>query len=376
MICEEEIMKVTITTTTINVPYLIEDYIKDVIKHNRQDYVDFVITGDKKTPLEAKVFCQKLQEKYNLSVLFMDVDDQNEYMSKYPKLNGFLPWNCIQRRQVAILKAYEQGADIIVLIDDDNYIACEDYVGHHMLLGAKNEMQTVSSPSGWYNICDDLEDRQNRKFYPRGYSWIDRVDEVSNHIWETKNIRTVVNAGFWLGDPDIDAVTRLAAPIDVVSYKKEYNYALGKGTFSPFNSQNTAIHKDIVPIYFLVSDIGRFDDIWSSYIVEKITWHLEDYISYGQPLVKQNRNEHDLWVDAWLEEMGTKMTTEFCQWLRDVKLTKSTYLECGIELFDGLKALVDNLSNDELPVKKRAHINHFIDGHRIWFETLQLTGVK
>lgn len=43
-------MKVTITTTTIHVPYLIEDYIKDVIKYNRQDYVDFVITGDKKLP--------------------------------------------------------------------------------------------------------------------------------------------------------------------------------------------------------------------------------------------------------------------------------------------------------------------------------------
>ena len=57
-------MKVTITTTTINVPYLIEDYIKDVIKYNRQDYVDFIITGDKKTPVAAKEFCQKMQDKF------------------------------------------------------------------------------------------------------------------------------------------------------------------------------------------------------------------------------------------------------------------------------------------------------------------------
>ena len=49
-------MKTTITTTTIHVPYLIEDYIKDVIKHNRQNDVDFVITGDKKTPAEAKEY--------------------------------------------------------------------------------------------------------------------------------------------------------------------------------------------------------------------------------------------------------------------------------------------------------------------------------
>ncbi len=75
-------MHVTITTTTINIPYLIEDYIKDVIKYNRQDYVDFVITGDKKTPKEAKEYCQKLQEKYKIKMLFMDVNDQNEYMEK------------------------------------------------------------------------------------------------------------------------------------------------------------------------------------------------------------------------------------------------------------------------------------------------------
>lgn len=369
-------MKVTITTTTIHVPYLIEDYIKDVIKYNRQDYVDFVITGDKKTPAQAKEYCQKLQEKYNIPVLFMDVDDQNAYMEKYPLLKGYLPWGCIQRRQVAILKAYEQGSDIIVLIDDDNYIACEDYVGHHLNLGKTVDMETVSSPTGWYNICEDLQDRQNRKFYPRGYSWADRINEVKDITRSNQKIRTVVNAGFWLGDPDIDAVTRLAAPIDVISYKKDYNYALEKGTFSPFNSQNTAIHRDMVPVYFLVPDIGRFDDIWSSYIVERVAGHLGDYVSYGQPLVKQIRNDHDYWVDAYAEEMGTKMTTDFCKWLRSIELTKSTYLECAVELFDKLKALIDRLSNEKLPYKNRAYVNQVIDGHRVWFKTMKAMGVK
>ena len=65
------------------------------------------------------------------------------------------------------------------------------------------------------------------------------------------------------------------------------------------------------------------------------------------------------------------MTTKFCKWLRDVKLTKNTYLECGIELFEGLKKIIDNLGNDELPVKQRAYINHVIDGHKIWFETME-----
>lgn len=55
-------MKITITTTTIHIPTLIEDYIKDIIKYGRQDYVDFVITGDKKSPIEAYEFCKNLQK--------------------------------------------------------------------------------------------------------------------------------------------------------------------------------------------------------------------------------------------------------------------------------------------------------------------------
>ncbi len=181
-----------------------------------------------------------------------------------------------------------------------------------------------------------------------------------------EKVRCVVNGGFWLGDPDIDAVTRLAAPINVIEYKRNDNFALNKNVYCPFNSQNTAIYRDIVPAYFLCSNIGRFDDIWASYVIERIAWHMGDYISFGQPLVKQDRNDHDLWVDAYAEEEGTKYTPDFCKWLAKVKLTKKTYGECLIELMEGLKDILDRQNNNVLPFKKRAFINHFIDGCKVW----------
>ena len=58
----------------------------------------------------------------------MGVEEQDKYMEKYPKFKNYLPWNCLQRRDVAILKAYDNGADIIILIDDDNFLASEDYI--------------------------------------------------------------------------------------------------------------------------------------------------------------------------------------------------------------------------------------------------------
>ena len=39
---------------------------------------------------------------------------------KWPRLSKLVGWNCIQRRNFAILEAYERGAEIIALIDDDN----------------------------------------------------------------------------------------------------------------------------------------------------------------------------------------------------------------------------------------------------------------
>ena len=39
---------------------------------------------------------------------------------KWPKLSKLVGWNCIQRRNFAILEAYKRGAEAIALIDDDN----------------------------------------------------------------------------------------------------------------------------------------------------------------------------------------------------------------------------------------------------------------
>ena len=41
---------------------------------------------------------------------------------KWPKLSKLVGWNCIQRRNFAILEAFERGAETIALIDDDNNI--------------------------------------------------------------------------------------------------------------------------------------------------------------------------------------------------------------------------------------------------------------
>lgn len=358
-------MKVSIITTTINMPNLIDDYAKDAA-NSRHD-VDIIIAGDKKTPSEILDFCTDLQEKHGIAIEYMDVNSQNEFMKDFPVLDKFIPWNCIQRRNLPIMKAYMQGSDLIITIDDDNFLAQKSYIDGHGVLGENTEFLTIKSPTGWLNICDYLKDKHEREFYPRGYPWSERINQVKGITESRKTGKKVVNGGFWLGDPDIDAVTRLAAPIDVVEYRLKENFAMDIGTWAPFNSQNTALHRSVIPAYFLVPEIGRFDDIWASYIVKRVADHLGDYISFGFPLVKQDRNEHDLWLDAFQEKLGTQLSDQFCAWLKEIELKAEDYLLASIELIHALK---EKVNKARMKAEQRAYYNQFIDGYKIWFETV------
>lgn len=101
-------------------------------------------------------------------------------------------------------------------------------------------------------------------------------------------MRAVVNAGLWLDDPDVDAITRLCNDIVATEfdarpacfcavhcllaltfwsrYTRDSSYVMANGTWCPFNSQNTALHRDLIPAYVLSPLIGRMDDIWARYI--------------------------------------------------------------------------------------------------------------
>lgn len=363
-------MKIAFTTTTIHVPEFLGDYVLDAKKHGVA--IDIIVAGDKKTPAACASYCENLAALHNVPVLYSGAAHQQHYLKSFPELDAFLPWNCVQRRNLAVLMAYQAGADIIVLMDDDNFIAQDNYFAGYAHVGKTTRVPAISSASGWYNICETLREAQDRRFYPRGYPVSQRSMDAPVTEEQAQG-RVVVNAGLWLGDPDIDAVTRLAAPIDVTAYKRTGHFALSAGTWAPFNSQNTAIARECVPAYFLCPNIGRFDDIWASYVVKRIADHLGDTISFGEPLVRQNRNPHDLWADVDLERMGMQLTDEFCNWLRAIPLNAASYGACAAELMHGLEAKLHAAS---LSAEARAYIARFIDGYRVWEKTLARLGIS
>jgi hypothetical protein len=285
-----------------------------------------VVAGDKKTPHETKEFCAKH------GITYLSFEHQNLWLQKdFPDYNSFLPANCIQRRNVAILYAYVSGADKIYTIDDDNFLEDKDYIGQHNL--GRKELKTLSSYGKWLNVCLFLQDKNNSLFYHRGYSFKNRggeEDTVREHIITGE---TVVNAGLWLGDPDIDAVTRLSVNPEVVSIRSGGDrFAFAKGTKAPFNSQNTALDRKVIPAYCMLTGVGRYDDIIPSYFVKRIADHLGEYISFGPPIVRQERNKHDIFKDLSDELLGMQLIDDIVDWLYDIPLTALNYGGCLKEI--------------------------------------------
>ena len=81
--------------------------------------------------------------------------------------------------------------------------------------------------------------------------------------------------------------------------------------FSPFNSQNTFIHRDALKHYAVWSFIGRMDDIWGGYYTQRMIG--TDKLIYNRASVYQDRNAQDLIRNLENEIIGYRNTFDFSQ---------------------------------------------------------------
>ena len=104
-------MKKFIVTTTINEPTLATRRFCKIAKE--KDWT-FVIVGDTKTPHEMY---NDLENEFGECVVYLNPDTQS---TLYPELSETIGWKSIQRRNIGFVFAYDQGADIVATVDDDN----------------------------------------------------------------------------------------------------------------------------------------------------------------------------------------------------------------------------------------------------------------
>ena len=223
---------------------------------------------------------------------------------KWPRLSRLVGWNCIQRRNFAILEAYERGAEKIALIDDDNIPYNNWFKNIFLNKQIKcNEIKTnkkIFDPVGYTN---------HSNLWHRGLP----LELVNNRKYKKEKkqlIKPDIQANFWNGDPDIDAVCRMIFKPEC-NFKKNFFPFFSK-KISPFNSQNTLITRKVIKDYFLFPHIGRMDDIWASFYVTSKKYR----VLYNEPTVYQQRNVHNLIKDFKDEYIG---------YVNSLKLVESLY---------------------------------------------------
>jgi hypothetical protein len=362
-----------VVVTTINVPRFIPAYLEN-FRRGGYRHVRFVVIGDLNTPPEAEAYCEQLDAPSEVD--FYGPERQREILREFPRLDALLPWRSIQRRNLGYLIAYRDGADVIISMDDDNFLHEEDHLAAHALVGETADVRCVRTDVGWWNVCSLLATEPRRRFYHRGHPfskrWLPAREE-----WSVRRGRVAVNAGLWLGDADVDTVTRVEEPFKVTSLVGDDGpVGLHAGTMAPFNSQNTAKIRDLLPFMFLVVAGDqlrghrarftnfRYDDIWMSYFARAAIDRMGDIVTYGRPLVVQERNPHDLLIDLDRELVPMFLTETLCETLATVELRSTDYPSLHRELCEALRSRFS--AHAKLSEPERAFLLGVVDGMAIW----------
>ncbi len=236
-----------IVTTTINEPTRATHKFCELIK--AQDSWIFLVIGDTKTPHDSY---RKLGADYP-NLVYLEPSEQDEL---FPELSESIGWRKIQRRNIGFVYAYAAGAEHVATVDDDN-IPYDNW-GQDVKVGQDVTYDCHRSTASAY--FDPLAPTQTNHLWHRGYP-IEHLQ--TRHQIESLGKRTkkcLVQANLWDGDPDIDAMARLTHR-PLVDYK-EIAGAYGSEQIAPFNSQNTILHRSVIPFYAVLPFIGRMDDIW------------------------------------------------------------------------------------------------------------------
>lgn len=289
-------MNKVIVTTTINHPT--EATLKFCEIADKKDWI-FLIVGDKKTRHEEY---QELVDRYkNVRYLTPEMQEEN-----YPELSNMIGWNTIQRRNIGFVHAYNHfKADIMATVDDDNIPY--DFWGDDLLVGKTVEIDHYQSLNS--EAFDPLSVTTYPELWHRGFPIEDVPYKNEVRYLGKKPIKVLVQADFWDGDPDIDAICRLSK-MPIVKFDKFEPFASEQ--YSPFNSQNTFLAREVIPKYAVLPFVGRMDDIWGGYILQHFFPHS---IAYCRASVYQERNPQDLVTNLENEVIGYRENYEFLRML-------------------------------------------------------------
>jgi hypothetical protein len=134
--------------------------------------------------------------------------------------------------------------------------------------------------------------------------------------------------------------------------------AIDNHNYFPLNDQNLCIEKLYIPLYFKPLAAGRNSDIWTSYLLSKISFNFNEKISYGTPHLRQIRNKHDFWKDYDLEKIHNIATDDFIDILKNINLKNKSnrllaFMEICVKSVKYINIKLKKIDKNKILVKTR-----------------------
>ena len=260
---------------------------------------EMIIVGDKKTPHEEYIdFSIK-----NNNVFYMTPEYQEE---NWKEMSDLIGWNKIGRRNIGFLEALKRGATIIASVDDDN-IPLDNW-DKNIIIGKPTNTYYYETKDIAF---DPIGVTNHNDLWHRGYPIQLLHGRNNRYKISRKTIIPDVQAMFWNGDPDIDALCRLEHK-PMCFFDDKY-FPISTNAFSPFNSQNTLFSREALKKYMVIPFIGRMDDIWGGYYIESLGFK----VIYTKATVFQDRNIQNLTTNLVNEYLGYEKTLDLLKELKE-----------------------------------------------------------
>lgn len=294
--------------------------------------------GDDKPHDKIISLLNGIEEKFGIATTYLKPEDQRGW-----KCSTSMGWFTTCRRNIALLEALRREPDLIVTLDDDNAPSLNDQLGVvESYFESSDDVEGLRSPTGWYDPgerCIAIDGWANGIKIPvshRGFPISRRFEQYDVDLVDSSAHPIGVFASLWTGAPDIDAYERIALD-PTVDEVEPGGIKLMPGTWAPFDSQATYYRAELAPLMMCWPGVGRYDDIWASYLARAVMDFIGQTVYYGQPTVHQDRNPHDYLKDLELEMFGMRYTDIVTDILQSVSFsTDDSIIQHMMKCYDAL----------------------------------------
>lgn len=216
-----------------------------------------------------------------------------EQAELFPKFSKLLNWNRYARKNIGYLYAIKMDNQIIAEIDDD----IAPYKTYPPDINPNKTIKILSG-SKFINIYQLFGSKTS---WPRGYP-ISQILKKQNINKKLTKIYSPIQNSLLDQNGDFDAIYRLISDRNV-NYLKKGQFALEKGVYCPFHSGNTFWYPEAFMLLYLPTYTNpHVEDIWRSYIAQRLIWEINGHLTFTYPTVYTNlRNKHDYLKDFEFE---------------------------------------------------------------------------